>query len=158
MIRGLVVLEASATWSSKALETVERALEELDGLEVLDRTLIVSRLTMPGKAIDKDRKASQEDEVKRNERDAKYKRINNNDSDFYRAGGGAGGDIQEPEPEQVKERMEDIFSEMMKDIDVSRLQYEDNNDKIAEGRDAETQRDDEAGIESFPRDESVGVE
>lgn len=142
----------------KSPETVERALEELDGLEVLDRTLIVSRLTMPGKAIDKDRKALQEDEVKRNERDAKYKRINNNDSDFYRAGGGAGGDMQEPEPELVKERMEDIFSEMMKDIDVSRLQHEDNNNEIAEGRDAETQRDDEAGIENFPRDKSVGVE
>ena len=94
--------------------------------------------------------------MKRNERDANIK-DNNNDPTFIEPAE-VQGDIQEPEPEQVKERMEDIFSEMMKDIDVPRLQYEDNNDKIAEGRDAETQRDDEAGIESFPRDESVGVE
>ncbi len=140
----------------KSPETVEKALEELNGLEVLDRAMIVSRLTMPGKAVDKEEKASEEEEERQKKQDEKYDSINKDDSDFY-SGSRDGGDdtaAHNSMHDDVKESMEDIFSEMMKDVAVPDLQdseVDDDDDDRGAEQEAEV-------VEEFPLDRSVGVQ
>ena len=121
-------------------ETVERALVELDGLEVLDRPLEVTRLTMPGKASEtieeRDARRAAEREAQQKE---KYEKINRDDSEFYGSsdeeggtpgGRGEGGDGDEDDVHnQEKESMEDIFADVMMDLPVEG--EEDNAEESA---------------------------
>ena len=121
-------------------DTVERALAELNGLEVLDRPMQVTRLTMPGKA---EETVDERDERRKAEREAqkkeKYDKINKDDTSFY--GGGSdlkdedkGGEEEDDDVHsQKKESMEDIFADMMKDLPVEgAIQEEEKEVKVEE--------------------------
>ena len=130
--------------------TVEKALQELDGLEVLDRAMIVTRLTIPGKAVDKEETAAQAEQERSEKRAEVYDRINKDDSDFYSSGSGGGSDEDLESKHDKKESMEDIFSDVMKDMHLP------STDDVAD-EEGEGAQQTESETREFSLEEQVGM-
>lgn len=131
--------------------TVEKALQELDGLEVLDRAMIVTRLTMPGKAVEKEEKEDEREREISQKRSEVYDRINKDDSDFYGSSSSSDGNDEELESKHdKKESMEDIFSDVMKDMDLSHSVDDDAEEE-------EEAPQPESKSMEFSLDEEVGM-
>jgi RNA recognition motif-containing protein len=108
--------------------TVERALEKLNGLEVLDRVMAVTRLTNPMKATEtveeRDKRREEERQQRHNER---YRDIKRDDSKFY-DGNDGDGDGGDDDRDYKKESMADIFADVMKGVSSSEESVDvDNN-------------------------------
>ena len=121
---------ASVTWNLGIQRRLKGALIELDGLEVLDRPMQVTRLTMPSKAKETIEERNERKEAEREaQRKERYDKINKDDTKFYSPstmlGKGEDGANEkegvyngEDIHNQKNKSMKDIFADVMMDLPV----------------------------------------